>query len=481
MGSQGQRDDEAVGQVVTLMVAGAIFLAAVGTVLVVSQSASNEPSEAREATKEIQAAGLADILIGSTGIGWSSDPDGLQRLGLLNGNGSGLDPDSLEALRGALSSSTDNEKVDYEDALVSLGMDPDDAAGFHLRIYPVGLEELEVSHDLRVAYIVDWPLLAQVKVSPPVLDEESAAVKANVALNASASSEDPSKVLFSNYERQAIRDLGMEFTNRVYINATVSLSGSSTPMVVVDLPWPLSDQPLLSSPVYVNAAILEGDVYPDTKKYLETVLGGRLPLYDVVIVGSGVDHSTLVSNKDDFSEWVLDGGTLIVLGSADKSTAWLNPLLNVGVDTVNGAPTAPDIAHPLLKEPNELAWTSYDSHGQGWDIQENGAVSAYEDFSHVIIQDGEDVLAVSKEGSFEEGRVILTTYLPYDIAETISLTEAANFLENMVTYADRSLLYLDYGGTVPADQPVALAVRQSWLWDEVYGQVPVRVEVLAWG
>ncbi|HJQ94007.1 MAG TPA: hypothetical protein VJ874_06980, partial [Candidatus Thermoplasmatota archaeon] len=195
-----------------------------------------------------------------------------------------------------------------------------------------------------------------------------------------------------------------------------------------------------------------------------------------------VDHGNLVEVKEDFSDWVTEeGGTLIVLGSTEKSTQWLYPLLHAGVNTVNGAPTAPDVAHPLLKVPNDLAWTSYDSHGQGWDIKENGAVAAYEDFSHVVIQDGEDVLAVSKEASFGEGRIILSTYYAGDIAGSLSLDEAKAFLENMVTYADRSALYLDYGGMVPADQPVALAVRQNWLWDEVYGQVPVRIEVLAWG
>ena len=467
------RGDEAgTGQVITLMVAGAIFLAAVGTVLVVSQGTVNEPSEAREASKQVEAAGLADILIGSTGIGWSSDPDSLQRLGLLASNGSGLDPDSLEALRGAVEDSTNNGKVDYEDAMASLGMDEEDGDGFHIRIYPVGLEDLEVPHDLRVAYIADWTPLVTVTISPitPLLNSETAAVKANVALNASIT--DPAKLLMQSKERQAVRDLGMVFNDRVYIT-------TGTPVVMVDLP--LVDRALLSTYV-LNVPLLEGDVYPDHRDYIRTILKApRLALYDVIIVGSGVEHNSLLDIKTEISDWVTGGGTLIVLGSADKSTAWLNPLLNVGVDTVNGAPTAPDIAHPLLKEPNELAWTSYDSHDEGWDIQENGAVAAYDDFSHVVIQDGEDVLAVSKEASFGEGRVILTTYYAGDIAQTISMAEATNFLENMVTYADRSSLYLDYGGEVPADQPVALAVRQSWLWDEVYGQVPVRVEVLAWG
>jgi hypothetical protein len=461
-----RKDDQGTGQVVTFLVAGAIFLAAVGTVLVVSQGAATEPGETRESVKSVEATGLADILVGSTGIGWESDPDGIDRLGLLATNGSGLDPDSLDALRGAMEDATDNGKVDYEEALLSLGFDPEDSAGFHLRIYPVGLDELTVPTDLRVAYIADWTSLASVSVALPVGTSEAMAVKANVALNTTM-------LASTIYERQAIRALGVDFLDRVYIT-------TGTPTILIDYSFPLPDLPMLG---VLGIPLLEGDVYPDHKAYLDTVLAGRLEEYDVVVVGSGVDHSNLIKNeiKDGIRDWVLDGGTLIVLGSADKSTAWLNPLLNVGLSTVNGAPTAPDIAHPLLKEPNELAWTGYDTHDQGWDIQESGAVAAYEDFSHVVIQDGEDVLAVSKEGSFGDGRVILTSYHARDIAGSMSQDEATAFLENMITYADRSSLYLDYGGMVPADQPVALAVRQSWLWDEVYGQVPIRIEVLAWG
>ncbi|HUR25154.1 MAG TPA: hypothetical protein VM327_03960 [Candidatus Thermoplasmatota archaeon] len=470
-------DEQAAGQVVAFMVAGAIFLAAVGAVLVVSQGAAKKAPEAREANKQVQAAGLADILFGSPGVGWGSDPDTMQRLGLLAGNGSGLDATHMEALRGGMADSSDNGKVDYEDALLSLGLDPNDTAGFHLRIYPVGLNQVATPHNLRIAYVADWTSLVTVSFANPVLPlltAETGAMKANVALNGSIS--DPAKMLVQDKERQAIRGLGMSFRDRMYLT-------TGSPRVIVDYPGLVPDKDLLGGPTSVlNLGLLEGDVYPDHRDYLRSVLPSRLARYDVVIVGSGVDHASLLDSKEDIKNWVtVNGGTLIVLGSPDQSTAWLNPLLNVGVNTVNGAPTAPDIAHPLLKEPNALAWTSYDSFGQGWDIQERGAVAAYQDFSHVIIQDGEDVLAVSKEASFGEGRVLLTTYRPGSIAGSISLLEAKAFLENMVTYADRSLLYLDYGGMVPADQPVALSVRQSWLWDDVYGQVTVRMEVLAWG
>lgn len=453
------------GQVVAFLVAGAIFLATVSAVLVATSTADADPSAAQDAGKSVEAASLADLLVGSTGVGWEAGADGLTRLGLAAANGSGLDPASLEALRGALQGSTANGKVDYEDALVSLGMDPEGTEGFHIRVYPLGMDELEMSDDLDIAYIADWDALVGITLTPPVLSQEAMAVAVNARLNTTM-------VANTIYERQAIRALGADFTDRVYITA-------GTPSILVDFPWPISDKQLLT---VLNVPLLEGDVYPDDKNYLETVLPNRLSQYDVIIVGAGVDHGNLVKDsiKDGIADWVAGGGTLIALGSIDKSTAWLDPLLKTGISTVNGAPVAPDIAHPLLKEPNDLAWTAYDSYDIGWDLQENGAKAVYDEFSHVVLQDGEDVLAVSKDGSFGDGRVILTTFRPREFAVSISLTEATNFLENMVSYADRSDYYLDYGGTIPTDVPVAMAVRQSFLWDEAFGQVPVRVEVLAW-
>lgn len=471
---QWKGDTSASAAVISFMVGAAIFLGAVAGVMVATQDAADPPSEDQvgDAGSDVAAEALAAILVDSQGVWGGSDVDQMARLGLMSSNASGLDPAILEAMRGGMFEALQNDKIDYPEALDSLGMAQDGTEGFHVRIYPLGdLAEMEVSPDLSVGYIADWSALASVKVAPPVLSAESMAVKANVALNTSM-------VAGTIYERQALRNLGVDYTDRVYITA-------ANPTILVDFVFPLPDRNLVSevlSPLY-GITILEGDVYPDDKSYLNSVLTStRMDQYDVIVVGSGVDHSKLVDLKSRFESWVIeDGGTLIVLGSADKSTAWLNPLLNAGISTVNGAAIAPDIAHPLLKQPHNLDWIAYDTHDTGWDIQENGAAAAYDDFSHVVIQDGEDILAVSKAGSFGDGRVILSSYYPRDIAPQIGQEEADHFIENMVSYADRSSLYLDYGGTLPDDQPVALTVRQSWLWDEVYGNVPVRIEVLVWG
>jgi hypothetical protein len=139
------------------------------------------------------------------------------------------------------------------------------------------------------------------------------------------------------------------------------------------------------------------------------------------------------------------------------------------------------VSHPLLKEPNDLDWTHYDNKGLTWDIKDSGSNAHYDNFVHVIQQGTEDVLAVSKDGAFGEGRVILTTYQPRHIAQTLGMQEAQFFVQNLAMYAERAQLFLEYGPTAPADTPVSVAVRQSWLWDQTLGQVPVRLEIQTWG
>ena len=460
-----QQDGSGSAQTISLMVAAAVFIAAVFAVIMASQQAGGDHAAADSAAQDIEAASLAEILISSPGVGWTADADQLQRLGLMAANGSGLDASSIASLKGAMAVSMDNDRVDYPDAQVSLGMDPDGSQQFHIRMYPVGMADVYDSSlsGIRVGYIADFSSLPTVSIplaTPPSLY----VVEANAQLNASMG---PSTIL----ERQAIRGLGLGFTDRVYMTA-------SSPSVGIDQ--------LLGADIPLTTALggpISGDVYPDIKSYLDANLPSRLSQYDMLIVGSGAEHNSLTANavKDGIRDWVLAGGMLVVMGSNGQAYQWLQPLFHTGVATVNGAAMAPDVSHPLLKEPNELSWTNYDSHGKGWDIKDQGSGAHYDDFSHVIVQDGEDVLAISKDGAFGSGRILLTTYLPREIASTMGLGEAMGFIENIVLFADRSNLYLEYGPQAPQGEPVSIAVRQSWLWDSVLGQVPVRVEIQTWG
>ncbi|MCA1811013.1 MAG: hypothetical protein LC623_03260, partial [Halobacteriales archaeon] len=163
-----------------------------------------------------------------------------------------------------------------------------------------------------------------------------------------------------------------------------------------------------------------GDVYPDVKGYIDANLAGRLAGYDLLVVGSGVDQSSLTANavKSAIRDWVLAGGTLVVLGSDKSNYQWMQPLFDSGIKTANGAASAPDPSHPLLQEPHTLDWPNYNDHSLGWDIKTDG-------FSDVIVKDGQDVMAVSDDGSLGSGRVILTTYLPREIAATMGSPSSA--------------------------------------------------------
>ncbi len=473
------RGDEGVSQVISFLVAGFVFIAAIGLVLLTSQSAGSDREPVAHAGQEAHAESLADLLTGSTGLGWANGADGLARLGLVAGNGSGLDSLHLEALRGALENSDpSNGKVDYEEALASLSMTGQ--GDFHLRIYPIGLDPVydAAQSGIKTLYIGDWLTLPSALIQSGSDDQMIAAADAKLG---------ETMYPATAAERAALASLRLDFNDNVFLLP-------SNPVVLVDRL--LDDEPLLQA---LNATQLEGDVLPDLKAYLDVAIPQRLehctaedgaydeaaqhPCYDMLVVGSGVLHSALTADavKSAIRDWVLyDGGTLVVLGSDSQSYQWLQPLFQVGVTTVNGAAFAPDIAHPLLKVPNELDWSFYDNHDQGWDIKSSGSGAHYTDFSHVIVQDGEDVLAVSNDGAFGDGRIILTTYRPREIAQAISPLEASRFFENVVLYTDRDDLYLDYGPAVPGDVAVAAAIRESYLWDDKLGQVPVRIEVHYW-
>lgn len=456
-------DTSALAQVVSLAVAAAIVLVSIAAILLASQGASEDGGSARGAAQDVEAGSLADLLVGSPGVGWAAGPDQIGRLGLGAYNGSGLQQSSIDALKGAMFERTANGKVDYDDAKQSLGLSG--SQDFHIRMYPVATSLLYDTSlaGTRIAYVADWTPFGTVKTALGTPLGELGK-QANLELNKTMAANTVS-------ERQVLSGLGASFHDRVYI--------STLPAIAVDLPAPLIDPPLLT---YLGVPFLEGDVYPDIKAYLDLVLAGRLSQYDVLVIGSGVDHNSLTSNAVKFAirDWVLAGGTLVVLGSSSQNFQWIQPLFSLGVATANGAPTAPDVSHPLLKEPNELDWTHYDNKGLTWDIKDSGSNANYDSFIHVVQQGGKDVFAVSKDGAFGEGRIILTTYQPRDVAQTLGMQEAYHFMQNIALYADRVNLFLEYGPTAPPDTPVSVAVRQSWLWDERLGQVPVRLEIQTW-
>lgn len=456
------RDDTAAAQVLGLLTAGLLFLGVVGVLLAKSAEPgtdSNLDGPTESAARDRQVLTLAD-LAATQGTGVAG-ADGLQRLGLATDNGS-LDPARLEALRDAsLSASLANGKLDYPDARAGLGLPF--GQEFHVSVRRTAnatAASVPILDGLRTAYIGDWTSLASVTVplGTPLSMQNAAQAKLNLTMFSATAT-----------ERAAIRGLGVDFNDRVFVSTLA-------PTILVDLPFPLADPPLLQ---YLNLPLFEGDVYPDVKSYLDANLPNRLSHYDLLIVGSGAQHSALTGNavKQGIANWVLAGGRLVVLGSDASNYQWLQPMFATSVDAVSGAVTAANPNHPILASPYDLAWEGYNTHGLAWDIKKTGGGAHYDDFEHVLVQGGKDVLAVSEPGGFGSGFVVLSSVRPRELAPT----EANHFLVNLFQpeviepFAD-----LEYGPPIPDDRPVAAALRTLTLWENG-APATVEIRLFLWG
>jgi hypothetical protein len=216
-----------------------------------------------------------------------------------------------------------------------------------------------------------------------------------------------------------------------------------------------------------------GDIFPDVKSVMNYDLVDALtddngdPSYDytMIIVGSDIDQNamTSASAKTAIANWVLGGGTLMVFGSDEQNIQWLQPLFHASQDTANGGLQTPDEGHPVLHIPNDLDYGAY-----GYETQWGYNAGAESSFTHVISTgSGGDVIAVGNPGAFGDGRVILSSYRPFDLvddqatacAEPITADcEALLLLHNMVTLSYR-YLYLDYGPEIPTDAAVGSTLR----------------------
>lgn len=470
-------DQDAVTQTVAFIVALAFFTGILGALVVATADTPHSvDSEVQDAQNRLDAQRLADVLVGSPGIGWAGGPDAVSRLGLLHDDGSRLDDDRLDALRGAaFDADPTNGKVDYMEALESLGLPTNNELGFHVRMAPVGLQKTLQAADLshiRTAYVGDWSL-SSTTVTVDLGTDQEMVDQARALVGQSIGPDTQS-------ERDVINGLGVSYDD------LVNLHGLDV-QVVTD-PAAGTTEPLRSR--LADPSLMDGDLYLDNKQYLahpqpsgKGLVEEHVWQYQVLFIGSTIDHESLTSAnvKQPIADWTLAGGTLMVLGSGSQNFQWLQPLFSVGTTTVNAAPAAPDVSHPMLHEPYSLDWPSYDNFGLSWKLKDSGVVATHEKFQHVITSEGEDILAVSNEGAFGTGRVFLTSFRPGDIAQSLSSLEAGNFVNNMVLYSDRAHLYLDYGPTPPPDTAVSAAVRTTQVLDGDLGMVNLRITILYWG
>jgi hypothetical protein len=259
-----------------------------------------------------------------------------------------------------------------------------------------------------------------------------------------------------------------------------------------------------------------GDVFPDTKKFMNQDLPLRLlnadgtPRFDltnVLVVGSRVDQNamTSASAKQTIRDWVVGGGTLLVFGSEEGNVNWLEPLFHSAIRAGGGGISVPDISHPILHTPDELddPAHNYDARGESWNfngqtaqVQQSEATAL---FTNVIVENGDAIngnplLADSKPGAIGNGSVILTSYLPYDLYNnpaksgqpssgpnacpggyTTGACESLKFIHNLLMsgYGD---LYLDYGPECPLQTNCIPDVRSAQIRHPLFAD-PIQLKL----
>lgn len=219
-----------------------------------------------------------------------------------------------------------------------------------------------------------------------------------------------------------------------------------------------------------------GDVYPDVGDALEDDLADLLvdsnsapSLKDVttIVVGSNVDHHAANSpqTRAALAAWVRAGGTLIVLGSDPQSMHWLKGLFDASFNDADEAMSADDGSHPILSVPNDIDYLGFVGDTQV-SFQDDDASL----FTTILRAGSEDAfLAVSKDGSFGTGRVILTGWKPYELTADQAATCATPFtpatncqglslLHNMMTMSYRQL-FVDFGPTPSGTQSSGSSLR----------------------
>lgn len=234
-----------------------------------------------------------------------------------------------------------------------------------------------------------------------------------------------------------------------------------------------------------------GDVYPQLKKTLKDELSNRLMTgasctgtarYDwtnVLVVGSNVDHNVLTSGdvKHCVEAWVLGGGTLIVFGSQDMNTHWLESVFHTALESSSGGISVPDASHPVLHVGDDLAYTDYE-HDYAWRLKTTGSFDAESAFTRVAndAATNDAILAVGDPGAFQNGNVILTGWTPYDLGTANDEMEGLKLTNNLLMLGYRDL-YIDYGPPLPQGVNVIPAVRTVQVEHPQFSQ-PLELSVI---
>lgn len=202
----------------------------------------------------------------------------------------------------------------------------------------------------------------------------------------------------------------------------------------------------------------DGDIFGDDSNGPHE-LSSQLDRYTTIIIGSEVSQTALnaAATKYGIAEWVQNGGNLIVLGTFRQQSNWLEPVYHAAQITANGGIGTPDPTHPILTTPNRLDYQRYLDRARSWDIENDAP------FTHVLTRGAGgtsmiDTLALAAPGAYNDGTVVLTTYMPGSLTDPQDDMEAKRFLHNLFSQS-YNMLFLDYGPPVPSDSPVGSAQR----------------------
>jgi len=201
-----------------------------------------------------------------------------------------------------------------------------------------------------------------------------------------------------------------------------------------------------------------GDIFADDSNGPHDIVD-VLSRYTTLVVGSQVTQTALnaASTKYAIADWVQAGGTLVVLGTVDVQSRWLEPVYHAAQTNANGGISAPDPSHPVLTTPNRLSHQSYLDNARAWSIKDGTP------FTHVLSRgiSGNsrlDTLAVGEPGAFGNGTVVLTSYLPGALADPQDDAEAKRLLHNLMSQSF-NMLFIDYGPELREGVPIGTAER----------------------
>ena len=232
---------------------------------------------------------------------------------------------------------------------------------------------------------------------------------------------------------------------------------------------------------FEDTAAPAGDIFGDDSNGPHE-LSSQLSRYTMLIIGSEVSQTALNSaaTKYGIADWVQKGGNLIVLGTQSQQSNWLEPVYHAAQINANGGIGTPDPTHPVLSSPNRLDYMNYLDRGRAWDIENDAP------FTHIISRGPGgtsmiDTLAVAAPGAYNEGTVVLTSYMPGALTAPQDDREALRFLHNLMSQS-YNMLFLDYGPPIPDKTPVGSAQRLVAVpHPNVPGAVvEVRIVMYAW-